>query len=206
CSLRVCRGGSAAAHGQGDGVGHGLGAGGVGGQAGAAVVGGQDLLRAGRVAQGLVEVDHAVEGVAGAAPLVDRFALGLTGGRVVGRTLERGQGGAEDLQTGGVGGGDDVPVAGDDLRGRHVGVGRGAAGVGVLAEPDVVDALEHDHVAGAAAGGHVAGEAGLGVHAEAGRVVQDPVAADAFVGHGPVLPGGQEPAGQGGGAAGVGPH
>ena len=72
-----------------------------------------------------VEVDHAVEGAAGADPLVDRLPLRLLGLAVVAverlaveRVLERRQRGADDPHALGVRAGDQLLVAGDDVLGR----------------------------------------------------------------------------------------
>jgi hypothetical protein len=54
----------------------------------AAVVGGQQPKRVGRIPDRLVEVDDAVEGAAGADPVVDGFAFGFPGGGVVPGILE----------------------------------------------------------------------------------------------------------------------
>ena len=83
-----------------DGVGHGLVAGVIGVEVVAAVVGGQHLQRAGRVPDGGVEVDDTVKCPAGADPVVHRLALGLTSGGVVEGATERGEGPADDLQSG----------------------------------------------------------------------------------------------------------
>jgi hypothetical protein len=63
-----------------DGVAHGRVAGVARVQVIAGVVGRQELGWRRRIARGLVEVDDAVVGAAGADPLVERLALGFTFG------------------------------------------------------------------------------------------------------------------------------
>ena len=111
----------------------------------------------------------------GANPLVDGFAHRFSCGRGVAGADVGGEGGAEDLDAVGVGAGDELAEAGDEVFGGDgiVGMG-GARGVA-----DVVDAFEDDEVLDASLGEDVAVEAGEG--AGAGLVVQDAVAADAFV-------------------------
>src|SRR5580704_18724068 len=94
------------------------------------------------------EIDHAVERVARPNPTVDGFTLGLARWCPVARALERRQRRPEDAQSGRVRKRDDALVAPDDLQGGNFGVRRGQE-TATLAVPDVVDALEQDHVSGA---------------------------------------------------------
>jgi hypothetical protein len=88
---------------------------------------------------------------------------------------------AEDPDAVGVGERDDLLVALDDLQRRDVGVGQ-VVGLGAVAEADVVDPLQQDHVLDVGLGSDVALEPGDRVDPAARRVVEHPVAADPLVG------------------------
>jgi DNA-binding transcriptional LysR family regulator len=112
--------------------------------------------------------------------VVDGLALLPAGQGVAGEdgALERGEGGAVDLQALGVDLGDELLVAGDHLGGADVAVRRGLR-AGQAPEADAAAALEQDHPAHA-----VPDE-----HAAAGRAVPPPVAGAALVKHGDVVRG-----------------
>ncbi len=183
-----------------DGVAHGFVAGVAGVEVVAGVVEREEHAGMGGVRGDFVEVDDAVELVGGADPLVDGLAHLFTGGGVVfGSDVGR-EGCAVDLDAVGVGAGGELAEAGDEVVGGDDVVGFG--GIGGVA--DVVDAFEDDEVLDAGLGEDVAVEAGEG--GGAGGVVQDAVAADAFVEDAEVggLLVGLEAAGEDVGPAGVG--
>src|SRR3954451_18254846 len=134
-----------------------------------------------RVAEQLVEVDHAVEGAAGPDPDVDREPLRLLPARDAGRR----ECPAEHLDAALVRPGDDPLVAGDDLGGADVGRGRGADRVGGrdVAELDVVDPLLKDEIPDTGLGRDVAVEAVERALAVAGGAVEHAVAGQAGVQH-----------------------
>lgn len=166
----------------------------------AGVVQWQEHSRVGWVGGDFVEVDDAVKLGGGADPLVDGLTHGFAFGGLVFGSDKGGEGCADDLDAVGVGAFGELAEAGDDIRGGDDIVGR--FGVGSVA--DVVDALHDDEVFDAGLGDDVAVEAGE--RARAGGVVEDAVAADAFVEDGEVcgLLVGLEAAGEDVGPAGVG--
>jgi hypothetical protein len=73
---------------------------------------------AGRVPHREVEVDHAVQFLAGADPVVDRLALGILLQRIVARALERHQRAADHGDAPRMGARDQLPIAGNQVGGR----------------------------------------------------------------------------------------
>lgn len=107
---------SAGEEGEVDGFGHGSVAGGVGVQVVAAIFGWKHAVGVGGIADGLVEVDEAVEVAGGANPGIDGLAVGLGGraGMVVVGSAVGGDGGADDADAVGVGADDDLLIRGED--------------------------------------------------------------------------------------------
>jgi hypothetical protein len=154
-----------------------------------AVVGGEELVGVGRVADDGVEVEDGIEVgrvliACGrcADPCVDGLAVGLAegagvveGGADVGR-----DGSSDDAERVGVGAGDYLRVCGEDAGNECVVVGGGNFAMdGEAAE--IVDAFKDDEVADAGLGEDIAIEAGERVWAEA--VGEEMIAADAGVGY-----------------------
>jgi len=82
----------------------------------AAIVGGEEMVGVGGVADYGVEIDDRVEVVGGADPGVDGLAVGFAEGAgvvVVGAEVG-GDGGSVDAEVVGVGSGDDLLVGGED--------------------------------------------------------------------------------------------
>ena len=183
-----------------DGFAHGLVAGVAGVEVVAGVVEREEHAGVGGVGGDFVEVDDAVELVGGADPFVDGLAHLFAGGGLVFCADEGCEGGSVDLDAVSVGAGGELAEADDEVVGGDDVVGLG--GVGGVA--DVVDALHDDEVLDAGLGEDVAVEAGEG--GGAGGVVEDAVAADAFVEDAEVggLLVGLEAAGEDVGPAGVG--
>jgi len=158
-----------------DGFAHGFVACVAGVELVAGVVEGEEHAGVGGVGRDFVEVDDAVELAGGADPLVDGVAHRFAGGGLIFCADVGGQGCADDLDAVGVGAGGELAESGDEVFGGDDVVGFG--GVGGVA--DVVDALHDDEVLDAGLGEDVAVEAGEG--GGSGVVVEDAVAADAFV-------------------------
>ena len=83
----------------------------------ARIVGRQHLLRVARVAGRLVEVDHAVIGLARSNPLVQRLSLRFADVRVIAGAPEGRQRRAENLHAPGVSPHDQLLVSGDEVLG-----------------------------------------------------------------------------------------
>jgi len=150
----------------------------------AGVGGGGEDGGVGGVAGGFVEIDDSVEESGGADPLVDGLADGVAGGGGVAAAHVGGEGGSDDFEVVGVGAGDELGEAGDEVVGGDDVVGLG----GVVGVADVVDAFEEDDVLYAGGGKDVGVEAGEGVGSPA--VVEDAIAAYALVDDGQIAGGG----------------
>ena len=134
----------------------------------------------GWIAHNLVEVDDAIEDAAGADPLIDGLAHLFAGGRRVAGSNVGGERGAKNLDVVGMGAGDELGEGEDRILG-----GDDVAGLARLGGvADVVDAFKNDEVADAALGEHIAIEAGDCVGS--GAIVEEAIAADAFVEDGKV--------------------
>ena len=150
----------------------------------AGVYGGTEDGGVGGVAGSFVEIDKAVEEGGGSDPLVDGFADLVAGGAGVAGAHVGGDGGADDFEAVGVGPGDELGEAGDEVVGGDDVVGAG----GIVGVADVVDGFEEDDVFDAGGGEDVGVKAGESAGAPA--VVEDAIAADAFVDDGEVAGGG----------------
>ena len=136
-----------------------------------------------RVAQQVVEVDHGVEGAAGADPVIDLLAQGFLFRRVVGIerrsaqcALEGCQRAPDNAEIVGVGLGGEL----QELLGQGFESGQGFFAHERRSRPaDVVDANEQDHRLDAGLGQDIAVEAGGCFHPH--RIVQQPGAGYAGV-------------------------
>jgi hypothetical protein len=140
----------------------------------AGIVGGQHLFRIAGIARGFIEVDHAVIGVAGPDPFVQRLTLRFAGVGVISRAPEGGERRTENLHASRVRPHDQLLVSGNEVLGAG---SRSLTGV-----PDVVDPFHHDDVCDARLTQHVGFEPGQRVDARAVRALAEhAVAADAGV-------------------------
>src|SRR3954454_10303855 len=149
----------------------------------AAIVTGQHAIRILRIAHSFIEIDYAIEGVAGADPFIHSLPLQLLLWGEVARDRscgKRGQSGPEDLKAGPVGSIDQLFIGNDHVLCRHCLIQRS----GLSRMPDIVDALKDDDIACARLSNDVTSETRESVHAETdlgSRVVQKPVAPNPLV-------------------------
>src|SRR5581483_10572073 len=153
-----------------------------------AVVGSIEASGVAPTGSGPVEVDHAIEGVAGSYPMIDSLPQHLTfpctkiaAIDTVGAE-ERRERPSEDLDATGVRHRDQATIAPLDRRScdRRI-TGRKAAGVVLSAEADVVDALKKDHCFHPRLGQRVTPETRQGTLPEARRIVEHSVPTDARI-------------------------